>query len=49
MLDEIIKEFNRLDQVISIESYQRQFDKLKCVMILILEPHFVSCFIGALS
>lgn len=52
-LVDIVKKFNRLEQITDVETYQRRFVKLKCLMVIInptlKEPHFVLCFIGGLK
>lgn len=49
----IVREFNRLDQLKDVETYQRRFEELCCLMITINpalhEPYLVTCFIGGLK
>lgn len=49
----IVREFNRLDQLSDVESYQRKFEELRCLMVTINpalhEPYLVTCFICGLK
>lgn len=49
----VTSEFNRLSQIDDVESYQRRFEELRCLISLnnpsLHESYFVECFIGDLK